>query len=290
MMTFYVLRIFIFAILIFSNNYSYAQGEKNLPEVALPGLEQSQPDKPDITGDFSDIKLFRNIEIISVIDPLTLQASKSTLISLTCLDFPDFNPYDPGPFSQSAVQILRDLLLGKQVLLYHTRDKKKGRSNRMGHSIYHVEYKDKNQRLWVQGLLVRLGLARVRSTKSNPEMIDQLYSFEKQAREEKLGLWAMENYQIQTPEQSFNNLHGFHIVQGKVENAIRRQNYIYLNFGKNWRDDFTVRIKAIDARHNFKNLDPLSLKGKTIRARGWITEYNGPLMDIDHQERIEIIK
>ena len=71
--------------------------------------------------------------------------------------------------------------------------------------------------------------------------------------------------------------------------AVRRK-YIYLKFGANWRDDFTIAIPA-EAHRMFKKsgLDPVSLQGRNVRVRGWIKSRNGPMIDASHPEQIEIL-
>lgn len=255
----------------------------------LPGAEVKAPDDIIVPKtEFTDLRLDRDDRIVEIIDPLTLRAAESGIIHLTGLDIPDYNPYSQGAIAQSAAAILRDMLVDKTVQLYQTQDRQTGRKNRMNQSLYHLVIKDSES--WVQGVMVRLGLARVRTEPSNAEMARELYALEEQARAQKLGLWAFDQYAILTPEQAPEHLNSFAIVEGTVMSAARKQNNIYLNFGTNWRDDFTVQIKPIHSRtFNAAGMNPLDLNGKTIRVRGWLQSYNGPYIEIDHPERIEII-
>ena len=180
------------------------------------------------------------------------------------------------------------MALDQNVRLYMTQDRNVGRKNRMGHYLFHVVL-DKDES-WVQGVLVRLGLARVRSDKSNPEAIRDLYELEKKARAEKLGLWAFDDYKIKTPESVKDHKNSFQIVEGTVYSAARKQNNIFLNFENDWRKDFTIGISPSDIRvFNRKGINPLNLNGKKIRVRGWIRDYNGPYMELDHPERLEVL-
>lgn len=255
----------------------------------LPGIETKSPDEINIPEpEFTDLRLDRDDRILDIIDPLTLRADHSGIIHLTGLDIPDYNPYQQGAIAQSAVAILRDMVLDKTVQLYQTRDRETGRKNRMNQSLYHLVIKDSDS--WVQGIMVRLGLARVRTDPSNPEMARALYALEAEARAQKLGLWAFDQYKVLTPEQTPDHLNSFAIVEGTVMSAARKQSNIYLNFGADWRDDFTIQIKPVHSRtFNARGVNPLDLNGKTIRVRGWLQSYNGPYIEIDHPERIEII-
>ncbi|GJL84546.1 MAG: nuclease [Micavibrio sp.] len=227
--------------------------------------------------------------VLQVIDPHTVQLEDGRLIRLAGIDFPDYDVHQPGDISVTALRILRDMLESKDVNIYQTKKRNIGRLNRMGHHVAHIERRDDN--VWVQGSLVSLGLARVRTTKRNPEMADTLYQLEKQARDKRLGLWVVTNFDVITPKEAADYTDSFNIIEGKVESATIKKNWIYLNFGKNWRDDFTVAIAPSDKRTFAKaGLDPLQWGGKTIRVRGWIVAYNGPYMEINHAQAVELMK
>jgi len=65
---------------------------------------------------------------------------------------------------------------------------------------------------------------------------------------------------------------------------------IYLNFGADYKTDFTIAIaKRNRKRFEKAGLDPLSLEGATVRVRGWIELSNGPMVWLDHPERLEVL-
>ena len=80
------------------------------------------------------------------------------------------------------------------------------------------------------------------------------------------------------------------MVAGRVVDAVRIKSRIYLNFGDDWRDDFTVTLDA-RARSLFEQSgrDPLTLKGRTVRVRGWLRQRNGPMIEATHPEQIEVV-
>lgn len=255
-------------------------------------IEPAIPTKPgDVTLPTTDFKTLREDKtdiVKEIIDPLTFRLESTGIVRLSALDIPDLNPYQPGPLAESALTILRDMLENRRVVLYQTLDRERGRSNRLQQKLYHISIEENNS--WVQGVLVRLGLARVRTDKSNPEMAAELYALEIMARSENLGLWADEANTIRTPENAENFLNSFQIVEGTVMSAARKQNNIFLNFGNDWRKDFTVSIPSSQVKlFNKANINPLDLNGKKIRVRGWIRSYNGAYIEIDHPETIEIV-
>lgn len=252
-----------------------------------PALAQENETLP--TGDFKDLREAGIAEVAAVIDPKTIQLVDGRIVRLSELDFPDYDPDNPGPLSVMAMDVLQDMLTNKSVYLHQTAKKDFGRTNQMGHHLAHIERQ--SDKAWAQGALLALGLARAKTTQRNPEMADQMYRLERQAREAKSGIWAEDaGYPVLTPEQAMGRLQSFQIIEGTVHSATIKQNRIYINFGADWRTDFTISI-APQSRRLFSRagLDPLQWNGRKIRVRGWLEEYNGPYIEIDHPQALEFL-
>lgn len=240
-------------------------------------------------GDFSELEKTGSARVENIIDPETVQLDNKTIIHLAGIEYPDFNSENPGEFSLVALKILHDMLAGKTVNIYQTKNEKTGRANRMGHQIAHLERQADNA--WVQGALVMLGLAITRTAAANPEMAPQMLILEEIARAEKNGLWNKSQFSILTPNEAKNHIGKVRIVQGKIMSAAIKNNRIYLNFGPDWRSDFTVTVAPENKRaFSREKIDLLKLNGKTVRVRGWIDEYNGPVIDIDHPQALEVMQ
>lgn len=141
--------------------------------------------------------------------------------------------------------------------------------------------------IWLQGELLKNGLARVQTTKNNTELAQEMYALEDQARRQKRGLWADDAFSIRTINNVGDYKDSFQIVEATVLDAVARRDRLYLNFGTDWKTDFTVSMpNGVKKRFEY---DPLTLKGKTIRVRGWVEDYNGPMIEIDHPEQIVIL-
>lgn len=76
------------------------------------------------------------------------------------------------------------------------------------------------------------------------------------------------------------------IVMGTVVDIYNGKNFVYLNFDKDWKTDFTIRYRK--KNKYFRDLDPNIFKGKTIRVRGLISYYNGPMITLDHPIFLEM--
>ena len=240
-------------------------------------------------GDFAELKRDGGLKrVIKIIDPQTLQLDDGSLVSLIGLHYPDYEIYNPGDFALTAQKVLEDMLVGENINLHITRNGDWGRINRMGHILAHIERQSDGA--WIQGALLSLGLVMVNTGQRNPEMAAQMYALEAQARREKLGIWEEKHYKIISPTDTPDHLKSFQIVEGRVESVTTKSNRIYVNFGKDWRTDFTVSIKSGDKRLFSKaGINPLNWGGQIIRVRGWVDEYNGPYIQITHPEAVEFI-
>ena len=143
---------------------------------------------------------------------------------------------------------------------------------------------------WVQGELLAKGMARVYSFKDNRKLISEMLALERSAREHRRGIWRLPYYRIRTPAETSHDIDSFQIVEGRVVDAARVRNVVYINFGPNWRTDFTFRIDRRALRlFERAGINPLTFSGRTIRGRGWIKRQNGPLIDITHPEQLELL-
>lgn len=138
---------------------------------------------------------------------------------------------------------------------------------------------------WIQGELVRTGLARVESAADSRGMVRAMQEIEDVARVARLGIWSDNRYGVRTPEETDKHLNGFEIVEGRVMAADQVGGRVYLNFGPDWRTDFTVSIAPTDVRtFRREGIDLLAMQGKRIRVRGWLRSYNGLVIDVTHPE------
>jgi endonuclease YncB( thermonuclease family) len=189
------------------------------------------------------------------------------------------------PMGEEAHRALQALLRGHAISLRVTAHDHDRNGRILAHAI-------RDDGLWLEPEILREGWARVYTFPDNPEFAADLYKAEREARAAKRGIWSNSFYAVRGPDPKvlLKDLNTYQLVEGKVVDAAEVRGRDYLNFGADYKTDFSVAIdrKAM-ALFGRARLDPLSLKGKTIRVRGFIREYNGPIIDVDHPEQIEVL-
>ncbi len=209
------------------------------------------------------------------------------------------------PLADAAKNALAKLVKGKQVQLYYT-NKKRDRYGRAEAQITILENGDEK---WLQIEMLKLGLARVYTwPKTEPEPrprqnqkpqninIKALYEAENMARTGKLGIWDSKKtngfYDIRSPEPNAlaQLVDSVQIVEGIIVKTAKARGTIYLNFGADYKTDFTIAIDKSAAR-SFKraDYDPLLLAGAKVRVRGYIELYGGPIIWLDDPARLQIL-
>jgi len=143
--------------------------------------------------------------------------------------------------------------------------------------------------LWLQGALLGEGLALVRTLPEAAGRAAEMLAVEAEARRAGRGLWAL-GAEIRVFGADDVPADGFRIVEGRVLDAAKLRGRTYLNFGPDWRTDFSATIAPEDqGPFRAAGFDPLALKGATVRLRGWVRDWNGPMLRLDHPEQIEVV-
>lgn len=195
---------------------------------------------------------------------------------------PDFAPW---PLADKARETLGELALGQRVRLSYGG----ARSDRYRRLLAHLHRETDG--LWLQGEMLRRGLARVYTFADNRALAGEMLALERAARAAGRGIWADGFYTVQQAESLDAGIDGFQLVEGKILNAARIRDYIYLNFGPDYRTDFTLPIHRRHWRHfAAAGIDPLNWAGRRVRARGWLDRLNGPMIEITHPEQIEMLQ
>ena len=137
---------------------------------------------------------------------------------------------------------------------------------------------------WVQGELLAGGHARVYGLPESFVCSRELFAHEAEARRNHLGLWSNDVYGTKPANRpaALMTLRGkYQRVIGSVASIGHTKSATYLNFGTDYRSDFTARIgkNVLAANPDLaRTLDGLT--AKTVIVRGWIDRRNGPLIDV----------
>ena len=131
-----------------------------------------------------------------------------------------------------------------------------------------------------RALLLRAGLAVVRAGDESPAMLEKLLVEEGAARAAGRGIWG-EMDQARVPATAVAGRIGrFAYVEGAVAAVSSRREATFLDFGQDWRTDFTVRIRQEDLkRFMAAGIDPAILVGRKVMARGWPFLSAGPMLE-----------
>ncbi|HJS30862.1 MAG TPA: thermonuclease family protein [Alphaproteobacteria bacterium] len=216
-----------------------------------------------IDGDTLDLADGRTVRLAGIMAPKTPQASPT--------------------FADAATRALARLIEGQPLRLAPTG----AGIDRHGRLLAHVF--DREGR-WLQAELVRRGAVRVDTLPDGRERAGELLRFEAEARIARRGLWASNAFAVRDPDAARRYVDRFELVEGRVLKASTVAGRVYLNFGADWRSDFTVAVPR-ENRPSFSGagLDLRALQGKMIRVRGWIQWRDGPLIEAIHPEQIEVL-
>jgi micrococcal nuclease len=144
--------------------------------------------------------------------------------------------------------------------------------------------------LWLQGEMLRRGLARVHSYADNRALVGEMLAVEDEARQARRGLWRDSAYAVRRAEEAGRFVETFQLVEGTIVDVAKVKGQIFLNFASDWHSAFTAHLPR-SALPLFREagVDPLALKGATVRLRGWVRFDTRPMIDVTHPEQIELL-
>lgn len=138
--------------------------------------------------------------------------------------------------------------------------------------------------------LIADGAARVAPQTDNVAFIDRLLALENLARQNKTGLWSLDDYQVFDADDAVGAIGEFHLIAGKVVEAHQAGSRFYLNFGEDYRTDFTASTASpLQSKWQAEGVDLATLAGVQLRIRGFVNTINGPSIDLTHSRQIEVL-
>lgn len=232
-------------------------------------------------------------KVTEVVDGDTLMLDNGIVVRLIGMQAPKLALGRPGfedwPLGDTARQHLTALTLNRQVRLRYGGEE----TDRYGRALAHVFVEGEASPVWAQGAIVGAGMARVYSFPDNRACLAELFAAERDARLKRLGIWADPYYSIgqaDHPEALSKRAGHYELVEGRVLTAEKSGGRVYLNFGRHWKQDFTIVIES----HSLKGFaasgwDPLVLEDALVRVRGWVDDRDGPRIEVTHPEQIEVL-
>jgi micrococcal nuclease len=114
---------------------------------------------------------------------------------------------------------------------------------------------------------------------------------EAEARAAGRGLWARADLGQQDARGLRAEPARYAVVIGQVARVGTGGRWTYLNFGRDRRTDFTVRV-ASNALRTFRRagIDPTKLERRVVRVRGWVMEQDGPMIEVSLPAQMEVVE
>ena len=145
--------------------------------------------------------------------------------------------------------------------------------------------------LWLQGALLEQGLVQVQTRPGEVARAAEMAEREDVARAALAGVWADHGFGAQPAHRVARHVGRFEIVRGRVVRVALLERYTYLNFGADWRSDFTLRVaRSSEAAFRTAGIDLEQLAGREVEVRGYVLEAGGPLIELSHPEQIRILR
>lgn len=228
--------------------------------------------------------------VVRVIDSETVlldDHQEVRLIGALAPRSPDLSPSaQMWPPEQAAIAALQALVGGRSVSLATAGRQK----DRYGRTLAHLFVEKDGESVWVQGALLADGHARAYGLPDSYACMRELLAHEQVARRAAAGLWANAAYTVRSARATRDLLrrrNSYEVVRGTVAKVTATKARTYVNFGANWRSDFTVGIEARVLRaHPGLATMIAGLEGRRVEARGWIQYRNGPYIDIEDPSQI----
>jgi hypothetical protein len=116
-----------------------------------------------------------------------------------------------------------------------------------------------------------------------------MLALEQAARAAGRGLWAEPAFTPQDAGALGDGTGRFRVVRGRVLRVAPTEGHLYLNFGTDWRVDFTVRVRRAELGGAFAGTDLEALAGRLVEVRGVVLEAGGPMIELSHPEQMQVL-
>jgi endonuclease YncB( thermonuclease family) len=223
--------------------------------------------------------------VAEVVDGDTIRLDSGMVVRLAAIEAPkrlaSRSKDDPWPLA--AGRFLGELALGKRVEIARIGGDRYGR--------IHGDVRLPDGR-WLQRALIAAGLARVRPLAGENACVEALLADEAGARRAATGLWGSPDYAVRAADDpSLLERSGlYEVVEGRVLSIGHGSRLVFIDFGRDFRRDFTVMVSDAVARLlNETGRTVESLKGRVVRVRGVIENSGGPAIRLSDPIELELV-
>ncbi len=231
---------------------------------------------------------FSEITVTEVIDGDTIKLSNGRLLRYIGLDTPEVRVkekgkfiYKPQPFALEAKKYNAALVEGKAVRVEFDVDKEDKYGRLLGYCFVEDTF--------VNARLIAEGYAVLYTYPPNVKHVDLFVKLQKEAREKQKGLWG--SYAVIDHTRAGRYLNQIRTVRGRVVSTYKSAKCVFLNFGRDYKTDFTVVIFNNSLGAFYKaGIDPVDFyRDKKVEVSGRIREYNGPEIIVNAPAELDII-
>ncbi len=225
------------------------------------------------------------VELLAIRDGERLLLKEGEPLRFAAIRAP-YPPIGQQPGRWPPVQVLSrriEELAADGLILYPA-----GRDDRYGNRMANLW--SLKEKVWLAEALAGEGLAIM-----TPEVLFDpedapVLAAERAARDKDLGIWSNPAHQVLCANDAYDGIDQLRVVQGRILEAALVSGNLYLNFGADWRRDFTLRLKAgRGARRTEQLLLAGDLQDHTIEVRGWIYYYGGPMIDLENLGQVTLV-
>ncbi|PIZ30579.1 MAG: hypothetical protein COY40_04230 [Alphaproteobacteria bacterium CG_4_10_14_0_8_um_filter_53_9] len=234
-----------------------------------------------------------NATVSHVIDGDTLVLKNGQKVRLLDINTPEIHHQDARqtePVAEAARQVLELIVDKDENITLHLGPRP---LDTYGRLLAHIYTKNKDGTLnWVNGQLVREGFAHVYTFEQNEPYTTRLLTLEEDARSQKKNIWALPRWNLRDAATccTLSDTGRFHLVQGTIKSVgYGPKGMVYLNFGDDYKTDFTLRINGRDSRKFPWHKKWKELEGKTVLARGKLAPVNGMMITLSHAAQLKLL-
>ena len=145
---------------------------------------------------------------------------------------------------------------------------------------------------WAQARMVALGLTRVIRPTGDKPCTDYLYALERAAMAKDSGMWADPFYRVKAADDpSLTDQKGlYEIVEGRVLSIGGRSYMTFVDFGTDYRHDFTIMVTPSMVERLAEAGRPVeALKNRWVRVRGVVELSGGPAIRLKRVDDLELL-